>query len=92
LLTASREIEAIDQLASRITSLNIAPIRNSISHEMREETKSMLLTQALARWRVQAAEITQLSATHSNPKALRIIGRLCRTHLLLRGPWLRVCR
>jgi predicted secreted protein len=59
LLIEGRDMAAIGQLAGRITSLNVGRVSTSISRELREKTESLLLAQAIARFRAKAAQVAQ---------------------------------
>lgn len=59
LLIEGRDMVAIGQLAGRITSLTVGRVSSSISRELREKTEAELTTQAIARFRAKAADVTK---------------------------------
>ena len=56
LLVEGRDMPAIAQLTGRISTLTIARVSQGLSRELREKTESDVAAQAIARYRVKAAD------------------------------------
>jgi predicted secreted protein len=59
LVLEGRDLPGLSQLAGRIQSMNIARVSQSLSREQREKAEASALTQAIGRYRAQAAEVTK---------------------------------
>lgn len=59
LVIEGRDLPGIGQLAGRIQSMSIARVAQGLSREQREKAEGSVTAQAIARYRAQAAEVTQ---------------------------------
>ena len=59
LVLEGRDLPGLSQLAGRIQSMNIARVSQSLSREQREKAEASAMTQAIGRYRAQAAEVTR---------------------------------
>lgn len=59
LLVQGKNIAAIAQLSGRIQTMSIARVGYSLSREAREKVEAEVTAQAIARWRVKAAQMAQ---------------------------------
>jgi predicted secreted protein len=59
LVLEGRDLPGLSQLAGRIQSMNIARVSQSLSREQREKAEAAAMTQAIGRYRTQAAEVTR---------------------------------
>lgn len=59
LVIEGRDLTGIGQLAGRIQSMTVARVSQGLSREQREKAESGVTTQAIARYRAQAAEVTK---------------------------------
>jgi predicted secreted protein len=59
LVLEGRDLPGLSQLAGRIQSMNIARVSQSLSREQREKAEASAMTQAIGRYRAQAAEVTK---------------------------------
>lgn len=59
LVIEGRDLSGIGQLAGRIQSMSIARVTQGLSREQREKAEASVTAQAIARYRAQAAEVTQ---------------------------------
>ena len=59
LVLEGRDLPGLSQLAGRIQSMNIARVSQSLSREQREKAEASATTQAIGRYRSQAAEVTK---------------------------------
>ncbi len=59
LVLEGRDLPGLSQLAGRIQSMNIARVSQSLSREQREKAEASATTQAIGRYRAQAAEVTK---------------------------------
>ncbi|CAN5468653.1 hypothetical protein BH11PSE9_BH11PSE9_06090 [soil metagenome] len=59
LVIEGRDLQAIAQLAGRITTLTIARVAYNLSRELREKSESDVTGQAIAAYRAKAAEYTK---------------------------------
>jgi predicted secreted protein len=54
-----RDLPGLSQLAGRIQSMSIARVSQGLSREQREKAEAAALSQAISRYRAQAAEVTK---------------------------------
>jgi len=59
LIVEGRDMQAIGQLSSRITTLTINRVGYAISRELREKTEGEITAQAIANFRAKAGEVTK---------------------------------
>ena len=59
LIVEGRDMQAIGQLSSRITTLTINRVGYNISRELREKTEGEITAQAIANFRAKAGEVTK---------------------------------
>lgn len=59
LVIEGRDLQAIGQLAGRIQTMTIARVSQGLSREQREKSEGSVTAQAIARYRAQAAQVTQ---------------------------------
>lgn len=59
LVLEGRDLVGLGQLAGRIQSMNIARVSQGLSREQREKAEATATTQAIARYRAQAAEVSK---------------------------------
>lgn len=59
LVLEGRDLPGLSQLAGRIQSMTIARVSQSLSREQREKAEATATTQAIGRYRAQAAEVTK---------------------------------
>ena len=59
LMVQGKDIAAIAQLSGRIQTMSIARVGYSLSREAREKVEADVTAQAIARWRVKAAQMAQ---------------------------------
>ncbi|MFM9917430.1 MAG: SIMPL domain-containing protein [Rhizobacter sp.] len=59
LVIEGRDLQAISQLAGRIQTMTIARVTQGLSREQREKAEGSVMSQAIGRYRAQAAQVTQ---------------------------------
>ena len=59
LVIEGRDLQAISQLAGRIQTMTIARVTQGLSREQREKAEGSVMSQAISRYRAQAAQVTQ---------------------------------
>jgi predicted secreted protein len=59
LVIEGRDLQAIGQLAGRIQTMTIARVTQGLSREQREKAEGSVMSQAISRYRAQAAQVTQ---------------------------------
>lgn len=59
LIVEGRDMQAIGQLSSRITTLTINRVGYNLSRELREKTEADITAQAIANFRAKASEVTK---------------------------------
>lgn len=59
LVIEGRDLQSIGQLAGRIQTMTIVRVTQGLSREQREKAEGSVMSQAISRYRAQAAQVTQ---------------------------------